>query len=1592
MALDLSGIANVGEFFSQHYLEQLLERDLKGVLDGWNDAEQAGGPKAPPKRLATLASVYFKQAWQALEDPDPRQRLECAQHFHAHLLEVLGYERSPSALWLDDGSAVPLVASIDHDRLPWLWVVEAPFARSEDDAKPFEEAILPEQLLQAPGERQAANDGGGRAPEVTALRWAELLDGPLFRREHPARWVLFLAGADAFLIDRHKWPQGKYLHFQLGTLLGKRQPAALRAVAALLHRDALLPDGGGSLLDRLDDASHKHAFAVSTDLKWGVERSIEKLGNEVVHYRRSVSKNGLFNGQVEAQELTRECITYLYRLLFLFYVEARGEELGVVPMASDTYRLGYSLETLRDLEQVPLISSAAQEGHFLHESLERLFEIVQKGHSATAQVDDAQTAPPTEPLREDDAANAEPIQGTFALPGLGSPLFDRTHTPLLSGAKLRNSVLQEVLRNLSLSREASGKTRGRISYAQLGINQLGAVYERLLSYTGFFAQEKLYEVRAESEVTDPEARTYFVPERKIGDYKDGEKVRDAQGRPVVHDKGAFLFKLSGRDREKNASYYTPEVLTECLTKYTLKVRLGEPLMPAETPEANDPEAPAPLTADELLAITICEPAMGSGAFLNEAVNQLAHKYLEKKQEELGQTIPADQYQREWAKVKYHFVAHQVYGVDLNPLAADLGKISLWLNALVPDVPPPFLDPRIGVGNSLIGARREVFLAESLTAPGGRTRGGTSWLKSEPLRVPLGPAGFQSRPPGSVYHFLLPDEGFVAYADDKVVKQLQPEAAEALRDWRKALCQPLKPAELERLRALSDRVDALWQEQIADRQRSLQAVRQPCKLWGQRAGEDEGGEQVAWKSVAESDAVYQRLAEPTAAGQRLQAVMDYWCTLWFWPLLEAERAPTREQWLSDVEALLAAGSLVLSAGNKEARERGRVIGEVGARRRFFHWELQFAEVFAERGGLDVFLGNPPWLKVEWQEAGILGDLEPTINLRGLSATQTLKRRAEVLRGSRDALGDYLGELEEAQGIGEYLNATQNYPLLKKTQGNLYKCFFLLSSHNISCAGALGLLHQPGVFDDPKGGKLRKHLYRRLHMTATFKNELVLFPEVDHQRPYAVSVLGSESRGHFFTMGNGFHPSTLEASLLHDGLGPVPAIKTDEGKWDLRGHRSRVVKVDEPTLALFAKLYDVPGTPPSEARLPVVHSQEILDLLRKFAEAPRRLGDLEGDYFCTEHFHETNQQNDGTIRRETRFPKNANEWVLSGPHFQVGTPFNKTPNEGCSSSSDYSPLDLTQIPDDYLPRTNYVPACPPAQYRERTPEWAGDKVTEFYRYVNRTMVAPTGERTLVPAIIPPGPGHLDLVFSISFSTNRHMVAFCGMAASLPVDFFVRSTGKSHARLDVVGQLPLASPPVNELVIHRALRLNCLTTHYADLWQELTTTSSNTDGFAKRDLRLKSWSLLSPRWSRDSALRTPFERRQALVELDALAALSLGLTQEQLLILYRVQFPVLQQYERETFYDQRGKIVSTVNKGLSGVGLKGAAWTEIKDAQAGDRLPEFARDAGGPFVPPFDKCDREADMAEAYQHFRRLLSPGVKKPSHPPQPEKRRAGNGR
>ena len=109
-------------------------------------------------------------------------------------------------------------------------------------------------------------------------------------------------------------------------------------------------------------------------------------------------------------------------------------------------------------------------------------------------------------------------------------------------------------------------------------------------------------------------------------------------------------------------------------------------------------------------------------------------------------------------------------------------------------------------------------------------------------------------------------------------------------------------------------------------------------------------------------------------------------------------------------------------------------------------------------------------------------------------------------------------------------------------------------------------------------------------------------------------------------------------------------------------------------------------------------------QKFVAQPRRLGDLKGKYYSTVMWDETNAvKKTHTIKRKTCFLKDASQWILSGPHFFVDNPFYKTPRAKCTQNSHYDIIDLTTLPDDYLPRTNYLPDCDEEEYRKRRPKF-------------------------------------------------------------------------------------------------------------------------------------------------------------------------------------------------------------------------------------------------------------------------------------------------
>lgn len=181
--------------------------------------------------------------------------------------------------------------------------------------------------------------------------------------------------------------------------------------------------------------------------------------------------------------------------------------------------------------------------------------------------------------------------------------------------------------------------------------------------------------------------------------------------------------------------------------------------------------------------------------------------------------------------------------------------------------------------------------------------------------------------------------------------------------------------------------------------------------------------------------------------------------------------------------------------------------------------------------------------------------------------------------------------------------------------------------------------------------------------------------------------------------------------------------------------------------------------------------------------------------------------------------------------------------------------------------------------------------------------------------------------------------------------------------------------------ALSANCLTTHYADLWNEVWPQVASAPAWSLSDPRLSPWPSSTTNWHRHCALRNHFERRWALVEIDALAALELRLTIDELCTIYRTQFPVLREYEKNTWYDRNGRIAFTTNRGLTGVGLERKDFELWRQCIKENKPPPPGFDRQN-LEPPFDVRDREDDMRLAYAFFAEKLgiAPAAEKPTFP------------
>ncbi len=1569
------GIKNENEFYSSHYLSSNFGGDIKELLDKWQAEENENKEKTPFSRIRAISRKWFEDLDRLSSERNTEKIADIQVSMLTEIFSILGYIISPRLHAVKDVLIPVLCTYGAKNDAPKLIIL--PVLNKDTQTDPlsaqissalYKDTIFPEELKISPSENK---------------NFSDIINDHIFSDRYPPRFIILASIGQLILIDRMKWPMNRYLRFDLNDILSRRDLNTLKAFSALLHIQSLLPESGEPLIDSLDENSHKHAYSVSEDLKFALRESIELLGNEAASQlidRAKAQRKGIYNRSSELSEkLTYECLRYMYRLLFLFYIEARPE-LGYVPMKkSETYIKGYSLESLRDLENIPLSTEESLNGTYFDQSIKMLFRLVSRGYNQ-------------------DESRQKAIRGksVFTIPRLDSGLFDPDSTELLNSVVFPNHIWQKVIRLMSLTKESRTR-RGRVSYSQLGINQLGAVYEALLSYKGFFADTDLYEVKKKGEKTTELDTAYFVKEEELVHYSDEEKVYTIENnhkKLKKYNKGQFIYRLAGRDRERSASYYTPEVLTKCLVKYALKELLNKK------------------TADDILNITICEPAMGSAAFLNEAVSQLSEHYLERKQTELGERIPHDEYTQELQQIKMFFADRRVFGVDLNPVAVELAEVSLWLNAISGDDHVPWFGYQLFNGNSLIGARREVYPAHSLS-------GRDLWYKTSPRRLdPKNPI----RKPDEVYHFLLPDENMANYTD-KIAKQRYQKEFNTIKAWRNEIKKPLHPTEILHLQQLSDLVDSLWEIHTKELKKDRDKTEDKLDIYGQPP---ELKERTSLKTKDEirRSGIFNEKSPNASAYRRLKLVMDYWCALWFWPIDKADLLPDRNTFWFEIGVLLRGNVVDTDISQQrplgytqppsaiertkaitdkhgqihieklfEYYPRLRLVNEIAQNHKFHHWELAFADIFKYRGGFDLILGNPPWIKVRWEEGGILGDYNPLFILRKYTASELATKREQAFSKYPNLEKEWRSELETAEAAQNFLNAVQNYNELKGMQTNLYKCFLPVAWRIGNEKGVTGMLHPEGIYDDPKGGKFRSLVYHKLRYHFQFQNENKLFKEVHNETKFSVNIYGKKEQVHFDHISNLFAPATIDNCYTHYGELEVPGIKNDENIWNTIGHKSRIIEININVLELYASLYDEAGTPSLYARLPSIHAKEMIFVLEKFAAYPKRLTDLKNEYFATEMWHETNAQKDATIKRETRYPEHPEELILSGPHFFVGNPVYKTPRRIANSNKAYDEIDLTDIPDDYLPRTNYVPACSKYEYESRIPRVTWEerkKVIEYYRLVFRGQIGTAAERTLISSVFYPGIAHVNAVKSIALKNQYYLICLAGVTASLVYDFYVKTSGKSGLYASNISFMPLLRNISGIFV--RILSLISITNSYKNLWDANFSMKFLSESWTKKASQLNSsfFKNLSSDWHRDCALRTHYERRQALLEIDVLVANELGITLNELLTIYRIQFPVLRQYENDTWYDQNGRIISTCSKGLTNTGLKRSGdaetgnpgWEDVKDMKSGtveqtiidDTLPVGPRKKKIVYVAPFDKCDREEDYRIAWREFERRKSLSV------------------
>lgn len=458
-------------------------------------------------------------------------------------------------------------------------------------------------------------------------------------------------------------------------------------------------------------------------------------------------------------------------------------------------------------------------------------------------------------------------------------------------------------------------------------------------------------VRAAGLVSKPRSKKKEALERYEEDVRKTAKALVSR---TVMPNEWFLVRWGGT-RKGSGTFYTRPQLAAPTVRRTL-----QPLAYEAVREETDPDTGLtnvlewrPKKPEEILRIKVCDPAMGSGSFLISALRfltQALHESLHfhgrigrrpdgaicrladgvEATELHDETLPVppehDEFEdRLRAKLMRHVVERCIYGVDLDPLAVELARLALWITTMDRDLPFGFLDHKLKCGNSLVGCWFDRFLDYPVMA----------WERE----------GGDKNHDRFVHHFRETRTG--SKKGDKWTAAISEiKSGKVKSEIRQRILQ-ISSGEKNVQQSLAFQTEGFSEADVHD-----QALRVFEKLHSLGVHETE-----------ERKRVYEELLH-NGDYQRLRDAFDLWCGLWFWPGDDLESAPLPSNYLAPPESVVAS------------------VRAMAAERRFFHWELEFPDVFVgPESGFDAVIGNPPWENAQPNPKEYFSNIDPLFRAMG-----------------------------------------------------------------------------------------------------------------------------------------------------------------------------------------------------------------------------------------------------------------------------------------------------------------------------------------------------------------------------------------------------------------------------------------------------------------------------------------------------------------------------------------------------------------------------------------------------------------------------------